>query len=115
MIESSKLPWNHFPLTNSRRHSEKSSTWNVIRTDKLGNKVEIPPGYSYMEGPDNVGVAIAPCAKATVDNVGRMHSVPKGYILKIGKNGKGVIVAPGEPTRETKQGQLELLKKIMKP
>lgn len=87
----------------------------TVRTDKLGNKVEIPPGYTFKEGPDGVGVAIAPCAVATVDKVGRLHSVSRGYVLKIGKNGKGIVVPQGESTRETKEGQIELLKKLNKP
>ena len=84
----------------------------TVRIDKLGNKVTIPPGYTFKEGPDGVGVAIAPCAIPTVDNVGRMHSVGKGYTLKIGKNGKGVVVPQGEGTRETKEGQIELIKRL---
>jgi hypothetical protein len=87
----------------------------TVRIDKLGNKVIIPPGYTFKEGPDGVGVAIAPCATPTVDKVGRVHSVGKGYTLKIGKNGKGVVVAQGEGTRETKEGQIELIKRISKP
>lgn len=87
----------------------------TTRTDRIGNKVEIPPGYSFDQGPDGVGVAIAPCARRMVDKVGRMHSVPKGYRLKIGKNGKGYVVAQGEPTRETKMGQIELLRKLNIP
>lgn len=85
-----------------------------VRTDKQGHKVEIPPGYTYKEGPDGFGVAIAPCATAPVDKVGRVHSVPKGYVLKIGKNGKGVVVAHGEATKETKEGQIELLRRLNK-
>ena len=87
----------------------------TLRTDSLGNKVEIPPGYTFKEGPDEFGVAIAPCARAMVDKVGRLHSVPKGHVLKIGNNGKGVVVPQGDPTRETKEGQIELLRRIMKP
>ena len=87
----------------------------TVRTDRLGNKVEIPPGYTFKEGPDGFGVAIAPCARAMVDKVGRLHSVSKGYVLKIGKNGKGVVVALGHPTKETKEGQIELLKRLKKP
>lgn len=87
----------------------------TVRTDRLGNKVAINPGYSFKEGPDGFGVAIAPCARAMVDKVGRLHSVPKGYTLKIGKNGKGVVVPQGDPTRETKEGQIELLRRINKP
>lgn len=87
----------------------------TVRTDRLGNKVEIPPGYTFKEGPNGSGVAIAPCARAMVDKVGRLHSVPQGYILKIGKNGKGVVVPQGDPTRETKEGQIELMKRIKKP
>jgi hypothetical protein len=85
------------------------------RTDRLGHKVKIPPGYTFKEGPDGFGVAIAPCASASVDKVGRLHSVPKGYVLKIGKNGKGVVVPQGDPTRETKLGQIELIKKLQMP
>jgi hypothetical protein len=44
-----------------------------------------------------------------VDRVGRMHSVGRGYTLKIGKNGKGVVVPQGDSTRETKEGQIELI------
>lgn len=87
----------------------------IVRTDKLGNKVEIPPGYSFKEGPDGCGVAIAPCAAAMVDKVGRIHSVPKGHTLKIGKNGKGVVVPQGESTKETKGGQIELIKSLKSP
>lgn len=87
----------------------------TVRIDRLGNKVEIPPGYSFQIGPDGFGVAIAPCAVATVDKVGRLHSVPKGYVLKIGRNGKGVVVPQGDATRETKEGQIELLKRLNKP
>lgn len=87
----------------------------TVRIDRLGNKVETPPGYTFKEGPDGFGVAIAPCASAMVDKVGRIHSVPKGYTLKIGKNGKGVVIPQGDPTRETKDGQIELLRRIMKP
>jgi hypothetical protein len=50
-----------------------------------------------------------------VDTVGRIHSVPKGYVLKIGKNGKGVVVPQNEGTRETKEGQIELIKRFTKP
>ena len=87
----------------------------TVRADRLGNKVEIPPGYTFKEGPDGFGVAIAPCARALVDRVGRIHSVLKGYVLKIGKNGKGVVVPIGDPTRETKEGQIELIKRLKKP
>lgn len=87
----------------------------TVRTDKLGNKVKIPPGYTFKEGPDGTGVAIAPCAVPTVDKVGRLHSVPKGYVLKIGKNGKGVVVPQGEGTKETKEGQIQLLKRLNSP
>ena len=83
----------------------------VVRIDKLGNKVTIPPGCTFREGPDGHGVAIAPCATPKVDKVGRLHSVGKGYVLKIGKNGKGVIVPQGESTRENKLGQIELINK----
>jgi hypothetical protein len=86
----------------------------TVRTDKLGNKVTIPPGFTFKEGPDGFGVAIAPCAVPTVDRVGRMHSVGRGYTLKIGKNGKGVVVAQGDSTRETKEGQIELIKRLNK-
>src|SRR6478672_12517062 len=74
----------------------------TVRTDQLGNKVQIPPGYGFKVGPDGVGVAIGPCDTVKQDNRGRLHSVPKGYDLKIGKNGKGVVVPQGDPTRETK-------------
>lgn len=87
----------------------------IVRVDKLGNKVTIDPGYSYKEGSDGVGVAIAPCATPTVDKVGRMHSVGKGYVLKIGKNGKGLVVPSNEGTRETKEGQIELIRRLNKP
>ena len=87
----------------------------TVRIDRLGNKVEIPPGYTFKEGPDGFGVAIAPCAVPTVDKVGRVHSVPKGYVLKIGRNGKGVVVPQGETTTETKEGQIQLLKRLKKP
>lgn len=94
---------------------ESLSEGAIVRTDKLGNKVTIPPGNTFKEGPDGVGVAIAPCAIPTVDKVGRMHSVGKGYVLKIGKNGKGVVVPQNEGTRETKEGQIELIKRLNKP
>jgi hypothetical protein len=87
----------------------------TVRTDKLGNKVTIPPGSTFKEGPDGFGVAIASCAIPTVDKVGRIHSVGKGYVLKIGKNGKGVVVPKNEATRETKEGQIQLIKRLNKP
>jgi hypothetical protein len=87
----------------------------TVRTDQLGNRVKIPPGYGFKVGPDGVGVTIDPCDTAKQDNRGRLHSVPKGYVLKIGKNGKGIVVPQGEPTRETKEGQIELIKMFKKP
>ncbi|RYZ79072.1 MAG: hypothetical protein EOP04_28455 [Proteobacteria bacterium] len=83
----------------------------TYRTDKLENKVRIPPGYGFRVGPDGVGVAIGPCDAAKQDRRGRLHSVPRGYELKIGRNGKGLVVAQGDPTTETKDGQIELIKK----
>ena len=115
-------------LLNERRQTNVESPGNfevhfmevlkegaAVRIDRLGNKVEIPPGYTFKEGPDGFGVAIAPCARAMVDKVGRIHSVPKGYVLRFGKNGKGLVVPQGDPTRETKEGQIELLRRIKKP
>lgn len=86
----------------------------VYRTDKRGNEVEIPPGYSYDEGEDGFGIAVAPGARSQSDKTGRKHSVPKGKILRIGKNGKGVVVDPSEATTESDHGQIKKIPRLGK-
>lgn len=113
--EDSSSPLELPPLGSYKEKFLKLLREGNTRTDKRGNKVDIPPGYSYQEGPDGVGVAIPPCATTEIDKVGRLHPVPKGYVMKIGKNGKGLVVPQGEPTRQTKEGQLELIKRLKKP
>jgi hypothetical protein len=82
----------------------------TMRTDTLGNKVTIPPGYSFKIGPDGIGIAVGPCDAVKTDRVGRFHAVPRGYVLKIGRNGKGVVVPRGDATKETKDGQVQIVK-----
>lgn len=83
---------------------------DTTRTDIQGNRITIPPGFSFKIGPDGMGIAVGPCDTVKTDRVGRFHAVPRGYVLKIGKNGKGVVVPHGDATKETKDGQVQIVK-----
>lgn len=77
------------------------------RTDKTGQEVAVPLGYGYKEGDDGKGFAVPPCNTVEKDRVGRLHTKPPGHIMRMGRNGRGIVIPLGEPTTETKEGQIQ--------
>lgn len=109
MIRLNKI-MNKFERTFLRllREDEEALCRYTFRTDKLGNRVEVPYGGHYEEGKNGRGVGIPKGHTAKEDNVGQKHDIPPGMVLKMGANGRGVVVCPNEPTSE-KKGQIIVL------
>ena len=81
-----------------------------FRTDKLGNRVEVPYGGSYYAGKNGRGIGIRKGNTAKEDATGQAHELAPGQVLKVGSNGKGVPICPGESTSE-KNGQIVVNRK----
>lgn len=93
--------------------TQLESCRSTFRTDKLGNRVEVPHGGSYVVGKNGRGKGIRKGNTAKEDNTGQYHDIPPGHVLKTGSNGKGVVVCPGDYTSE-KKGQVVVNRKKTK-
>ena len=83
---------------------------STFRTDKLGNRVEVPYGGTYHVGRNGKGKGIRKGNTAKVDATGQVHDLKPGEVLKSGSNGKGVPICPGESTSQ-KKGQIVVNRK----
>jgi hypothetical protein len=83
---------------------------STFRTDKLGNRVEVPYGGSYVVGRNGRGKGIRKGNTAKEDATGQVHELEPGQVLKTGSNGSGVAICPGESTSE-KKGQIVVNRK----
>ncbi len=91
----------------------QESCRSTFRTDKLGNRVEVPYGGTYHVGKNGRGKGIRKGNTAKEDSTGQVHDLKPGHVLKAGSNGKGVSVCPTEATSE-KKGQLVVNRKKTK-
>jgi hypothetical protein len=83
---------------------------STYRTDKLGNRVEVPYGGTYAVGKNGRGKGIRKGNTAKEDATGQVHELEPGQVLKTGSNGSGVAICPGESTSE-KKGQIVVNRK----
>ena len=83
---------------------------STFRTDKLGNRVEVPYGGTYAVGKNGRGKGIRKGNTAKEDATGQVHDLAPGEVLKVGTNGKGVAFCPNESTSE-KKGQIVVNRK----
>ena len=92
---------------------QKYTRGSSFRTDKVGNRVEIPRGGSYAVGKNGKGKGIRRGNTAREDDTGQIHDVPPGHTLKTGPDGKGVVVPAGGST-SIRNGKLVLNNGVQK-
>jgi hypothetical protein len=100
-------------VRNFTREIREESCRSSFRTDKLGNRVEVPYGGTYHVGKNGRGKGIRKGNVAKEDSVGQIHDLAPGEVLKAASNGKGVPVCPSESTSE-KKGQIVVNRKKTK-
>lgn len=75
----------------------EESCRSTFRTDRLGNRVEVPYGGTYKVGKNGRGVGIPRGYTSKESKVGQIHAIPPGQELKIGPDGTGKVQCPGKP------------------
>lgn len=98
---------------NFQETTMEESCRSTFRTDKLGNRVEVPYAGTYAVGKNGRGKGIRKGNTAKEDATGQVHDLAPGEVLKVGSNGSGTAICPGESTTE-KKGQIVVNRKKIK-
>lgn len=75
---------------------------STMRSDKLGTEVNVPFGYTYHQGANGKGIAVAPGSRTREDRFGQLHEVPHGFIATDNPDGSISVHPQGQPAKDSK-------------
>lgn len=83
----------------------------TVRTDRLGREVNVPFGYTYRQGTNGKGIAVAPGSRTKEDRYGQLHEVPRGFVATDNPDGF-ISVHPQGELEEGAKSKAEPVKRL---